>query len=156
MDFSVRFRGNTTYRVRLHLRSASISIHAPARGATSTGLPMYQKSDFISIHAPARGATGSETAGNTISIFQSTLPQGERQSSSSICLTYSLFQSTLPRGERPVAFCAHLTTSKFQSTLPRGERPHSPSCWLSLEDYFNPRSREGSDLPSWTHWYSHC
>ena len=37
---------------------SEISIHAPARGATSTGLRLLQVSP-ISIHAPARGATYS-------------------------------------------------------------------------------------------------
>ena len=34
----------------------------------------------------------------------------------------------------------------FQSTLPRGERRSSQKLNLSALDYFNPRSREGSDV----------
>ena len=58
------------------------------------------------------------------SIFQSTLPQGERQKFKNIFKGIILFQSTLPQGERPIQ---DETTSKFvifQSTLPQGERPY--------------------------------
>ena len=41
----------------LILTGASISIHAPARGATSPSIQAYIKQMAISIHAPARGAT---------------------------------------------------------------------------------------------------
>ena len=56
----------------------SISIHAPAKGATSL---IYQKPDFwlISIHAPAKGATVSWSPPVKIYIFQSTLPRRERR-----------------------------------------------------------------------------
>ena len=81
--------------------SGEISIHAPARGATGKLLlSCLEKSNFnprsrkgsddmttdellnmmISIHAPARGATGQIWMSScVISIFQSTLPQGERR-----------------------------------------------------------------------------
>ena len=57
---------------------------------------------------------------------------------------FSIFQSTLPRGERLHSYQSRKVISVFQSTLPRGERllipPH-----LQLLVYFNPRSREWSD-----------
>ena len=56
----------------------SISIHAPTRGATIAGRELWQELE-ISIHAPTRGATfwGARIR-SRCSIFQSTLPQGER------------------------------------------------------------------------------
>ena len=60
-----------------------ISIHAPTRGAT----PFFFLSDFsqcISIHAPTRGATCDENTTKQGCLFQSTLPQGERQQFSPI------------------------------------------------------------------------
>ena len=54
----------------------------------------------ISIHAPARGATTWSVAGAEAGEFQSTLPQGERRSIQSIQLRQPEFQSTLPQGER--------------------------------------------------------
>ena len=104
----------------------------------------YYHEISISIHAPARGATGSGNIPNQQRSFQSTLPRGERRFSPWLCLSRSVFQSTLPRGERRdrTVFCLSgmrisihapargatpimsfgLPSSVFQSTLPRGER----------------------------------
>ena len=54
----------------------------------------------ISIHAPARGATPREPATGATYLFQSTLPRGERPFFSSSSRLSISFQSTLPRGER--------------------------------------------------------
>ena len=56
----------------------------------------------------------------------------------------TIFQSTLPRGERPCSQSMSFHIQLFQSTLPRGER-HSAACWSAFSANFNPRSREGSD-----------
>ena len=58
-----------------------------------------------------------------VSIFQSTLPRGERLRSEETSIRYTRFQSTLPRGERrlPADLDAYVD-QQFQSTLPRGER----------------------------------
>ena len=56
-----------------------------------------------------------------------------------------LFQSTLPRGERHKGKMYTVIFEGFQSTLPRGERPGQLRTVLFCA-YFNPRSREGSDL----------
>ena len=100
---------------------------------------------LISIHAPARGATVSRIdLGGQISIFQSTLPRGERPSFFNRLYILVLFQSTLPRGERlactvtpevrlsdfnprsragsDLGKALILRPNLFQSTLPRGER----------------------------------
>ena len=55
----------------------------------------------ISIHAPTRGATYTGANYDEFqTIFQSTLPQGERPISGASGGTVQLFQSTLPQGER--------------------------------------------------------
>ena len=122
----------------------SISIHAPARGATIFTIPIplatknfnprsREGSDFrsgaqrvlwaISIHAPARGATIK----------------------SGFHLTKLLFQSTLPRGER--LYLISLPLSSISDFNPRSREgsdmwePETPE----PDTYFNPRSREGSD-----------
>ena len=99
-----------------------VSIHAPAWGATEKGLCRFHET-FVSIHAPAWGAT--------------------RVSHSSFLPT--LFQFTLPHGERPrvreqfgnnAAVSIHAPA--WGATLkPRREAPTTPS--------FNSRSRMGSD-----------
>ncbi len=102
-----------------------ISIHAPARGATKVTVHFNQNHSNISIHAPARGATCQALLFKISFQFQSTLPRGERQ-------------KTQPK---------HVRDNRFQSTLPRGERPPSFPARSRCCRYFNPRSREGSDMP---------
>ena len=67
-----RRRSQTTCTER-----SEISIHAPTRGATC--LAFGKRAEFIiSIHAPTRGATSCSLKARAMSLFQSTLPQGER------------------------------------------------------------------------------
>ena len=123
---------------------SAISIHAPARGATSIAITT-KRYTMISIHAPARGATVLGKGHCIVHVlFQSTLPRGERLASKLARLERSVFQSTLPRGER--LFSTHQLSQRvtFQSTLPRGERP-ADTVSQCLVTNFNPRSREGSD-----------
>ncbi len=77
----------------------------------------------VSIHAPAGGATYERPGGVLVAAFQSTLPQGERLGSSGILTPTIRFQSTLPQGERPPIYKGMLQATEFQSTLPQGERP---------------------------------
>ena len=104
-------------------RSALVSIHAPAWGATP-GLHSSGGVFNVSIHAPAWGATRRGGGCASTAMFQFTLPHGERQ---------------IPNrfGE-----CKH----KFQFTLPHGERLELLDL-ESLAKRFNSRSRMGSDLP---------
>ena len=123
----------------------------------------------ISIHAPAKGATCKNSTFARKIKFQSTLPRRERPSPANTSPPPELFQSTLPRRERLFPMSFVLLSQVFQSTLPRRERQvrtletffhgtisiHAPAkgatrvCCdvLSCLSYFNPRSREGSDLP---------
>ena len=93
-------RGERLQNLDLFLRKLSISIHAPARGATFKCFPC-QRLTRISIHAPARGATikmKSCTVGHTD--FN---PRSREGSDHKVPfgIPYRLqFQSTLPRGER--------------------------------------------------------
>ena len=56
-----------------------VSIHAPARGAT-TAYDKVAGKITVSIHAPARGATRLEKKGSFSPSFQSTHPRGVRRS----------------------------------------------------------------------------
>ncbi len=133
-------RLDTAMRQRLH---HPISIHAPARGATPVRCPDIGRSQ-ISIHAPARGATVFDNRIVYIITFQSTLPQGERQSAlSALTRTHNDFNPRSRKGSdrcqevwlrmtiisihapaRGATFsmAAQLLQSIFQSTLPQGER----------------------------------
>ena len=135
-------KGATTAFGRLH-RGFTISIHAPAKGATGAK-PCLYKGDKISIHAPAKGATRAGVVKSRLREFQSTLPQRER-------LVY------LPRGHFPSFISIHAPAkgatvfgilrrnrSLFQSTLPQRERRKVRDAKSKNSD-FNPRSRKGSD-----------
>ena len=115
-------RGERLLHLHIQNGNCTISIHAPARGATGYFSKIFIVAFCISIHAPARGAT--------------------RYCAKEILLV-TKFQSTLPRGERRLRAKHLIRKVLFQSTLPRGERP-TPSFLRSLGN-FNPRSREGSD-----------
>ena len=142
-DFNPRSREGSD---RLRITSIwlySISIHAPARGATisvhdptavcgfQSTLPRGERLTFvsflyfmvhISIHAPARGATIfclPLIPSMPISIHA---PARGATRLNNILIAYMEFQSTLPRGERPQKAVLKAVEYIFQSTLPRGER----------------------------------
>ena len=147
----------------------------------------------ISIHAPARGATSSLISPFSFALFQSTLPRGERLVL--LFITHNLMSISIhapARGATPFIFCK-FQPPVFQSTLPRGERLRtsvfcfllcmisihapargatrhrvSPGQFLRISIHapargatqvlcisyqtgynFNPRSREGSDTVSY-------
>ena len=99
----------------------------------------------ISIHAPAKGATKWIAKNPEAYAFQSTLPRRERRCIYPLVIYCSLFQSTLPRRERrqrkeesrwvwrisihapakgatPCGIGWYYKPVRFQSTLPRRER----------------------------------
>ena len=123
-----------------------ISIRAPARGATSCGLASI-KAHRISIRAPARGATVNVSIPLSPHLFQSALPRGERHPAAAPqCIFYmDEFQSALPRGERQLhdmddkCRCFISIRAPARGATLHISRPVLPS------QYFNPRSREGSD-----------
>ena len=128
----------------------------------------------ISIHAPAKGATTSFRQQKYCLIFQSTLPRRERPGCIDNTSTYKdfnprsregsdgeepdivlfriAFQSTLPRRERPYPLRVPRPFGAFQSTLPRRERRIVPIRSRIFCFYFNPRSREGSDKFEGVEW----
>ncbi len=102
----------------------------------------------VSIHAPARGATRDEPFSAQDTVFQSTRPRGARRAARVVSRHHELaFQSTRPRGARHSSIVRYFCAAVFQSTRPRGARPrlsiHVAECCFS----FNPRAREGRDKP---------
>ncbi len=127
------------------LSGASVSIHAPARGATGTsghyycsqcvsihaparGATLVVRSEEtappVSIHAPARGATSAVSAGARAGKGFNPRPRagGDAEPGGWVCRR-RLFQSTPPRGGR------------------RGRAGHADEGGLR----FNPRPRAGGD-----------
>ena len=77
----------------------TVSIHAPARGATASNAA-HNATAEVSIHAPARGATKALVSLFLSNQFQSTRPRGARQILGADGKLFDLFQSTRPRGAR--------------------------------------------------------
>ena len=120
--FNPRSREGSDTRSRSNSSSRSISIHAPAKGATCLWSARLA-TQTISIHAPAKGATNEVIKCKIRLIFQSTLPRRERQEPVYMIYHWYEFQSTLPRRERLLHIDKIPQTMLFQSTLPRRERP---------------------------------
>ena len=144
----------------------TISIHAPARGATQFLRPRSPEAQ-ISIHAPARGATKRATG--SCENLMNFNPRSREGSDDVVCHIIRSIDYFNPRSREgsdwetfgngqdgdisihaPArgATCRHIhydfSYFKFQSTLPRGER-QSAAKLKKLQSDFNPRSREGSD-----------
>ena len=111
------------YRCLNCCKSCCISIHAPAEGATQF-MKQTGGDIGISIHAPAEGAT-NDLRHKTLLFFISIHAPAE---GATMYLPFPLRSSQ----------------SRFQSTLPRRERLLSHDEFSPLQ-YFNPRSRGGSD-----------
>ena len=78
----------------------SVSIHAPVRGATFESDQLIIDHAMVSIHAPVRGATDPPYMQYAVTMFQFTLPCGERHPPDLLDRDVVQFQFTLPCGER--------------------------------------------------------
>ena len=98
-----------------------VSIHAPARGATSITDDPFRIPP-VSIHAPARGATCSSDYACGDCVFQSTPPRGGRHVDYDRSMAQGGFNPR-PRagGDANEAWMENLH-KEFQSTPPRGGR----------------------------------
>ena len=119
--FNPRSREGSDAQIYYTIVTVNISIHAPAKGATS-GSSRSCASKYISIHAPAKGATKRRKSINLDRYFNPRSREGSDTSTQA--------QRSRIRG--------------FQSTLPRRERLWQYVQKMPQQD-FNPRSREGSD-----------
>ena len=165
-NFNPRSRKGSDHNPDIFSLDSCISIHAPARGATiqflvrdqfigfQSTLPQGErlqrarltaKTVAISIHAPARGATKLVVIQIAILLFQSTLPQGERRLRKHPWLFYAIFQSTLPQGERLALIYFPPGVNYFNPRSRKGS-DGSQSNSAAVAANFNPRSRKGSDL----------
>ena len=138
-------RGERLVRCHHHASKRYISIHAPARGATEYSFKSAICSQ-ISIHAPARGATCPLPSPCVQKIYFN--PRSREGSDSTPCVANrvaSVFQSTLPRGERRFFNAPTFATCEISIHAPaRGATAVSLRSTMATLD-FNPRSREGSD-----------
>ena len=114
---------------------SSVSIHAPARGATHRLRHRFADASQQFQSTPPHGERPDYTYDTDHSgegfRFQSTPPHGERRGSEGyVCPSISLFQSTPPHGERLLINVSAYADSKlFQSTPPHGERPNATAAY---------------------------
>ena len=92
------------------------------RGARPGCPPADTEAPSVSIHAPAWGATSRRTISSRSSWFQSTRPRGARPDRRGHVAKTNKFQSTRPRGARRVPAAGAVDRFPFQSTRPRGAR----------------------------------
>ncbi len=98
----------------------------------------------VSIHAPARSATSSLGLRRPVTQFQSTRPQGARLFQ--CCFTYFLTGfNPRARKERDSAVTFRTLLEWFQSTRPQGARRNGKR-WDKSAISFNPRARKERDV----------
>ena len=166
-DFNPRSREGSDAALKLIRDNEIISIHAPARGATSTA-GSDQDAIWISIHAPARGATCQMFLRQPL--FHHFNPRSREGSDGRLRPPTGMHRNFNPRSREGSDLNMSTWTfpkTLFQSTLPRGERRlqlrfsrwgirisiHAPARGATTTTWqprqtsynFNPRSREGSD-----------
>ena len=118
------------------------------RGVRHNVLPRPRRTAAISIHAPARGATGSQRQTTAPVIFQSTHPRGVRHTRARGNLCRDDISIHAPaRGATDIDDITDGDGTLFQSTHPRGVRPFVFALTAEV-GHFNPRTREGCDALS--------
>ena len=140
-------RGERQNRAIMVLLSSLVSIHAPARGATTIALAVLLSGSGFN----PRSREGSDCRDGPIDYwkraFQSTLPRGERHKKYSTRLRDAGFNPRSREGSDKHKRPWYHPGEQFQSTLPRGERRPKQRPDSARSQSFNPRSREGSDTP---------
>ena len=123
----------------------TISIHAPAKGATVAALHFTRLRRRISIHAPAKGATVDQAQTIVLIDISIHAPAKGATDEKTGELVQGTFQSTLPRRERLRHGGRGLRRTHFNPRSREGSdlRRRCKSC---PDTHFNPRSREGSDF----------
>ena len=122
----------------------TVSIHAPARGATSDNVVRFGGID-VSIHAPARGAT--HFLGMIAYFILVSIHAPARGATKALLMRYIVITVSIHAPARGATFidvsqCAHLM---FQSTHPHGVRPGHARQFIHHR-CFNPRTRTGCDV----------
>ena len=172
-SFNPRTRVGCDRRPTASRASSTVSIHAPAWGATSPdeldnrsgnkfqsthprgvrrwGWRRLPDSNTVSIHAPAWGATmsGSHVDGSK-AMFQSTHPRGVRLRVEPDDIVRAAVSIHAPAWGATCSICgSSIPPVMFQSTHPRGVRRHS-GCHGACPGCFNPRTRVGCDGQCWS------
>ena len=121
-----------------------VSIHAPTWGAT-LARSARSPGEAVSIHAPTWGATLKTISLAYSSMFQSTLPHGERQMSAARPSVLCSFNPRSHMGSDSRHSCGEQTLKSFN---PRSHMGSDVLVFVYRQHWrcFNPRSHMGSDL----------
>ena len=123
----------------------SISIHAPAWGATKS-LRHLEWSQYISIHAPAWGATRHKKSRSRLTSISIHAPAwGATTPFHPFKIDCSNFNPRTRMGCDKVSLYGALFRMAFQSTHPHGVRRAPQNAWYNIPVNFNPRTRMGCD-----------
>ena len=112
-------------------------------------LQLCSRRDIVSIHAPARGATTPSQRSNLDMTICFNPRAREGRDARPTC-SLSEARSFNPRAREGRDFVRplrHFRQNLFQSTRPRGAR-HRPGRRAATNSSFNPRAREGRDQPT--------
>ena len=132
---------DTAYKTR---RGINTSFNPRTRMGCDKGIAFPALGLSVSIHAPAWGATRTSTTSKSMRPFQSTHPHGVRHGWNVETVKHILFQSTHPHGVRHNLTVCKTAHPLFQSTHPHGVRQRTPGGFYTLF-CFNPRTRMGCD-----------
>ena len=107
----------------------NISIHTPARGVTISDSVYRQLYRHFNPHS-RKGSDSNFFSASSRVRFQSTLPQGEWQSTNRFCCFFNHFNPHSRKGSDWKHFWTSIRDYIFQSTLPQGEwRGSSGNQW---------------------------
>ena len=121
--FNPRTRTGCDFAFAATISAVSVSIHAPARGATDSFLKLFD-ADHVSIHAPARGATAGAGKTFTLLIVSIHAPaRGATTAATERDNTRNVSIHAPARGATKKAW-QMWKEYLFQSTHPHGVRPH--------------------------------
>ena len=116
-------RGERRLQFQNSVLGESVSIHAPARGAT-VNAPFEWLAVSVSIHAPARGATETtRKAKESLKCFNPRSREGSDPRRPPFGPGIVRFNPRSREGSDGAANVGSAYYGMFQSTLPRGERP---------------------------------
>ena len=150
--------------------NASISIHAPARGATETAWKLEKTEPYFNPRSREGSDPSSYPFGSISPYFNPRSREGSDQElqkhhswplisirapargatsiNSVSCGNVFLFQSALPRGERQRILIPFIRSGLISIRAPARGATSAARLDTLLSVYFNPRSREGSDVLS--------
>ena len=142
--FNSRARKGRDAFLKLRRKPDGVSIHAPARGATSATALMFAIVALFQFTRPQGARQRFFGKLSTTFLFQFTRPQGARPAWGDFTFHIAVFQFTRPQGARPARCRRSFPGRPFQFTRPQGARHES------IRDYnyycsFNSRARKGRD-----------